>query len=180
MKAALIEAAATSDRALANDPKGGLVAYLRSVADDFPKVYTRVLARLIPHDLRIRAEVAQPKSAEDIKAQLRAKGIPVDRLFRLFEVPKVPERQPGRDEDNLNREPEPDRAGSAANGLDRQHEPSQRRYGANEPVRDVREHKAAILSPSLGGWHALGGQLDLPIDEKEPIDADRSHDPEAA
>jgi hypothetical protein len=60
MKDAVLRGAAESDRARAKEPSGGLIAYLKSVADEFPTAYMRLLARLIPHDLRLqmRAELS--------------------------------------------------------------------------------------------------------------------------
>jgi hypothetical protein len=90
MKDAVLRGAAESDRARAKDPSGGLIAYLKSVADEFPTAYMRLLARLIPHDLRLqmRAEMAiTPQSAQEIRDELRSRGIPID---RLFDVPRVP------------------------------------------------------------------------------------------
>jgi hypothetical protein len=157
----------------------GLVGYLKWLSEEHPRTFARsLLGRLLPIQVRLRGDVvARTESVAELRQQLAAKGIPIDRLTTLFEVPRVPEPRrpssepdPPRDEDGLDREPA-DRA-SEPNGLDRAHEPSRRRYGAGEPARDVREHEVAILSPSLGGWHALGEQLDLPIDEKEPTDDD--------
>jgi hypothetical protein len=180
---AIKEAAVLAAECSANSD-GTLFGYLKFMSDNYPVTFTRsILSRLIPYHLNIAA-TARLETAAEVRTQLAARGIPIDRLTTLFEVPKVPSQRPlvePADENRLQRDPEPDRThDSAENGLDRQHEPSRRRYGANEPVRDVRSHPVTILSPSLGGWHALGQQLDLPIDEKEPTDADRSHDPEAA
>jgi hypothetical protein len=91
MKTAIIEGAAQSERANG----GGLVAYLRSVADEFPKSYLRLLARLIPHDLRLRAELtAELETPEEIRAKLIERGVPIGKLDTLFERPQVPPKPP--------------------------------------------------------------------------------------
>jgi hypothetical protein len=183
LRQAIVLAAQTSKHA-----DGSLESYCRFLANEHPVAFARhLLSRLLPHrfNIDVAADVRLETPAE-IREQLAAKGIPIDRLATLFEMPKVPKPRPLEppaepDEDRLRREPEPDRVNeSTSNGLDRRHEPSRRRYGAGEPVKDVRDHEAAVWSPSLGGWHGLppGRQMDLPIDNHGDPDADR--DPEAA
>jgi hypothetical protein len=108
MKAAILEGAARSQRG-----RGTLVNYLAHVADEFPTQYMRLLARLIPHDLRVqlRNELNTPlETPEEVRARLKARGINIDKLGPLFERPQVPQPRepvhrryvgPPRDEDQL-------------------------------------------------------------------------------
>jgi hypothetical protein len=185
VRLAVIEAAERS----AHNQTGDLVGYCQFLADQHPKVFARsLLGRLLPLQVRADISVGQKlETVEEVRAKLAAAGLPMHRLERLFDRPKVPEPRPlpepdpPRDEDNLSREPDHT---SEPNGLDRAHEPSRRRYGPDRtdepPRRDVRDFQAAIMTPG-GAWHSmpLNKQMDLPIDEKEPTDADGSNDPQA-
>jgi hypothetical protein len=166
MKDAVLRGAAESDRAKAKDPSGGLVAYLRSVADEFPTAYMRLLARLIPHDLRLqmRAEInTMPQSADEIRAELRNRGIPIP--DHLFAVPRVPgpvlqrrpaRAAPGHDEDALGREPLVRTSDTSlpGNEVDRTSETPKRFDNPYNPNRPP-------APPYVPGPPALG-QLELP------------------
>jgi hypothetical protein len=70
---------------------GSLAGYLKYLADTHPKTFARsILSKLIPLDLRLRANV-QLETADEIREQLRARGVPIDRLGTLFERPTLPE-----------------------------------------------------------------------------------------
>jgi hypothetical protein len=70
----------------------GLVGYLKWLSEEHPKTFARsILGRLIPLQYRLNAEVvARTESADEIRAKLLDRGIPIDKLERLFEVPKLP------------------------------------------------------------------------------------------
>jgi hypothetical protein len=165
MREAALIAAETSD--LSSD--GTLVSYLRTVANQYPETFTRaVLARLIPYrvDLDLRTQMSM-QSSDDIKAELKKRGIDIDRIFKVPQVlsPGTPLRsinpvsEHSRDEDRLDRERVADEA-----RLDHRDGPDNPYSRKPEPVRDVRNCAAAIASPSLDGWHTLDAQPDLPMD----------------
>jgi hypothetical protein len=70
----------------------GLVGYLKWLSEEHPKTFARgILGRLIPLQYRLNAEVvSRTETADEIRAKLRARGVPIDRLGTLFEVPKLP------------------------------------------------------------------------------------------
>jgi hypothetical protein len=71
----------------------GLVGYLKWLSEEHPRTFARsILGRLIPLQYRLNAEVvARTETVEEIRAKLRARGVPIDKLDRLFELPKLPE-----------------------------------------------------------------------------------------
>jgi hypothetical protein len=77
----------------------GLLGYLLYVATVHPKTFSRsLLARLIPYSMAMRAEVtAQVQTADEVRQKLRDRGIPVDKLDRLFELPSLPDPPPRHD-----------------------------------------------------------------------------------
>jgi hypothetical protein len=95
----------------------GLVGYLRWLSEEHPKTFARsILGRLIPLQYRLNANVtAQIQSPDEIKEQLRNRGIPIDQFDYLFKRPEVPPspRRPDPpapesaqpDEDHLAHEP---------------------------------------------------------------------------
>jgi hypothetical protein len=95
----------------------GLYGYLLWCAENIPHVYLRsVLSKLIPMRVDLNAQMRhwQGQSAEEIRAELRARGVPIpDHLFPIPKVPTItqrplPEPAKPRDEDNLQiEEPEP-------------------------------------------------------------------------
>jgi hypothetical protein len=88
---------------------GTVTGYLEYLANEHPVAFSRILSRLIPYDLRFRADV-RLESAADVKQQLIERGVPIDKLMHLFKRPELPqprlERRPlthvqPHDEDNL-------------------------------------------------------------------------------
>jgi hypothetical protein len=66
----------------------GLYGYLLWCAENIPHVYLRsVLSKLIPMRVDLNSQM-RLQSADEIKAELRARGIPIP--DSLFPVPKVP------------------------------------------------------------------------------------------
>jgi hypothetical protein len=85
---------------------GSLAGYLKYLADTHPKTFARsILAKLIPLDLRLRADV-QLETPDEIREQLRARGVPIDRLFERPTLPEQPLLQ-RRDPDPPRAEPAP-------------------------------------------------------------------------
>jgi hypothetical protein len=81
----------------------GLVGYLTYLATEHPRTFSRsLLARLIPHDLRLRAEVTAPlETADEVRQKLRDRGIPVDKMrlrrrYRRTQPTRRPLPIPGR------------------------------------------------------------------------------------
>jgi hypothetical protein len=154
MKASILEAAGSSKRAGRN----GLVAYLRHCADEFPTHYMRLLARLIPHDLRfqLRAELTErTDTPEQIKAKLAARGINIDHIFERPQIPSPGQRlqprpTPPPHEDRLDREPE---------GLSATNNPPR-------PVNPYSIHRKA--EPAHVGPPLEGEQLSFPWPSKVP------------
>jgi hypothetical protein len=70
----------------------GLVGYLKWLSEEHPRTFARsILGRLIPLQYRLNAEVvARTESVDEIRAKLRERGIPIDKLDRLFDLPKLP------------------------------------------------------------------------------------------
>jgi hypothetical protein len=70
----------------------GLVGYLKWLSEEHPRTFARsILGRLIPLQYRLNAEVvARTESVDEIRAKLRDRGIPIDKLDRLFDLPKLP------------------------------------------------------------------------------------------
>jgi hypothetical protein len=91
-----------------------VTGYLEFLANEYPVAFSKLLSRLVPYDLRFRADV-RVETREEIQAQLAARGIHIDRIFPVPQVPRpgapVLERRPDpapRDEDRLDREqPQP-------------------------------------------------------------------------
>ena len=71
----------------------GLIGYLKWLSEEHPRTFARsILGRLIPLQYRLNAEVvARTETVEEIRAKLRDRGIPIDKLDRLFDLPKLPE-----------------------------------------------------------------------------------------
>jgi hypothetical protein len=165
-EAALI-AAETSDLS----PDGTLVGYLRTVANQYPQTFTRaVLARLIPYRVDLQAQMQLHGSSDDIKAELRKRGIDIDRIFKVPQVasPGAPLRsinpvsEHSRDEDQLDREPV-----ANEDRLDHRDGPNNPYSRKPEPVRDVRDHPVTIMTPGNGAWHELTDQMPLPLPFEE-------------
>jgi hypothetical protein len=86
--------------------------------------------------MRLKAEVVQQlHSVEDIRAQLRARGVDIDHIFERPSIPKPGQQmQPRRtDEDDLQREPE---AFNATLNSDNPYSPRRRPepYTPGEPI----------------------------------------------
>jgi hypothetical protein len=107
LKVAILDAAANCEFG-----NGSLETFLIHCAENHTADYLKVMSKLIPYRLDVDARLRHLQTADEIRAELRARGIPVP--DRLFPVPKVPEltHKPApvkpRDEDHLQREePEP-------------------------------------------------------------------------
>jgi len=72
----------------------GLVGYLTFLANTYPEVFTRsILAKLLPIQLALKADVSERfATVQEIRDRLRERGVPIDRLGALFEIPRT-ERQ---------------------------------------------------------------------------------------
>jgi hypothetical protein len=62
--------------------KDGLVGYLRKIARTQPKTYAALLGRLLPYQINERPpEEVKYRSVEEVKEELRRRGILVDRIY---------------------------------------------------------------------------------------------------
>jgi len=80
LKDAIIYAA----QCVGEDGKGldGLVGYLKSIAKRDPKTYASLLARVIPlHVTSTNSTEVTYRSVEEVKAELRSRGILIDRIY---------------------------------------------------------------------------------------------------
>jgi hypothetical protein len=187
----------------------GLYGYLLYIATKYPAIYTRsILSKLIPLNLNLNAEM-RLQSADEIRAELRARGIPVpDRLFAVPRIPSPalqrrpdPAPAPQPDEEQIEPEPAPEPPREqAVNGLDRNHLPSVRKYGnpwASDPRHRPPLDTRPVGETPLGtqyefAWPSYSSNFDLCCwhegrpprlvvsNDEEPTDADRSNDQKTA
>jgi len=57
--------------------KDGLLGYLKWLANDHPKYFVNLMARMVPLHLQVETEKKALRSPEEIHAALSARGIPV-------------------------------------------------------------------------------------------------------
>jgi hypothetical protein len=83
-KIVLRDAILLAAEAIGSDGNGtdGLMGYLKWLANDHPKYYVNLLARVVPLHMTVEHEKRELRTPEEIAASLRSKGIPVpDSLF---------------------------------------------------------------------------------------------------
>jgi hypothetical protein len=94
LKQQILDAAAKCKHSKSGDLDG----YLTYCAETFPQEYLRVIGKMLPWDIRMKA-VAQIDSAADIRQQLRERGVPIDKIYPLPQVMLAPLKRrepPGR------------------------------------------------------------------------------------
>jgi hypothetical protein len=84
LKVAILDAAARCKHS--ND--GTLEGFLLYCAETFPQDYLRVVGKLIPYRYNIEGTMRHLQTADEIKAELRARGVPVPDC--LFARPTIP------------------------------------------------------------------------------------------
>lgn len=80
LKDAIIYAA----QSIGEDGQGlnGLVGFLRKVAREEPRTYAMLLAKIIPLQVQTtKTTEVTYRSIDEVKAELEARGIPVDRIY---------------------------------------------------------------------------------------------------